>query len=1103
MFRSKRYLQFLRICLLVVSVAFASAFVLSTANAQSAKSPYCPNLPSTNPIDTSTGGLTLSSPPAGISNTGIFGPNVWDILPNAAPDDIHHFLNLLNQESQFSTNRYAVFFFPGLNSYPGNLANATYGSCADPLVAQVGYYEQILGMGMSPAQTLIIGGFNADQILTDQNSGLGVLTQNFWRSQENMQVEAAGGPTNGVIDWGVSQGTSMRKMGIFGDLWLANSQFVGSQQPCAEASGGFTADSAFSGVVNFCSQQQWFTRNSSLNNGFTSYVWNFVFSGVAGSNLPAASFPGGSSGDANTTFVPKTPVSREKPYIYFDYTATLGSSVFVPAVQTNSVDVTWYPGPQPGTSIPMSDFYITKPSDTIENINNQLAAGMNLILTPGIYQLSQPIQVTNPNTVVLGLGFATLVPQQGYPAITVADVDGVSVSGLIIDAGPITSPVLFQVGQADVVNNRHSTNPTSLNDIFFRIGGGTQGSANVSLEVDSGDVILDNIWAWRADHGNAGTYGWTTNPANTGVVVNGSNVTALGLAVEHYQQDQTIWNGENGETIFYQSELPYDVPSESAWQSDGSYVSAHNENENVGFGNGYPSYYVGPGVCNHTAIGLGIYSFFNQGVNIVDDNAIQVPPNSGVSLQDLTTVFLSGSGQITNIVNGQGPTANSGDVSTPQQMTSFTGPGNCTAFSEPVGSTVVPSLVGISSPNPNGWSPSSIMNTIGTSHPDLTVVMSHRGSHALVDGTNSGVPENSLQAIGLAAQQGVEAVEVDVKLTSDGIPILSHDYSWGREWCGLSSFFSISPPTYFNPFTAPGNSSNDALNPSVSNVSLSNTRSFLGNTVLRDNVSVANPLINRGCTGWNNWTGEYPPTLQDVLNYMTKNQIPLVLVLDIKDQTTASAAWQVVANATADYQNNPYYLRVLFKIAGRNFQAASDIQNTFSYGPGAQSAHLFPYFGTADIQPTPKGFGSETAINNWITAAKSNPSDNIVAVEVNLKQPGGILNTTLDLAGQHYLVGDFSPYTEYLDSSNPGVPEYFTNKGYCAPCDTLATYYYDGAPNGQPSDTADDRGSFSWLVQQGVKIITTDNAVGDLKGTDAITYLTGIGQRNTSYYKPQ
>jgi glycerophosphoryl diester phosphodiesterase len=73
------------------------------------------------------------------------------------------------------------------------------------------------------------------------------------------------------------------------------------------------------------------------------------------------------------------------------------------------------------------------------------------------------------------------------------------------------------------------------------------------------------------------------------------------------------------------------------------------------------------------------------------------------------------------------------------------------------------------------------MDAINQPNADLVTLSSHRGLHALVDGSYPRVPENSLQAIGLAAQAGLEMVEVDVKLTSDGVPILSHDTTWGRE----------------------------------------------------------------------------------------------------------------------------------------------------------------------------------------------------------------------------------------------------------------------------------------------------------------------------------
>src|SRR5205823_7129005 len=112
-----------------------------------------------------------------------------------------------------------------------------------------------------------------------------------------------------------------------------------------------------------------------------------------------------------------------------------------------------------------------------------------------------------------------------------------------------------------------ANDPTSLQDVFFRIGGATVGKAATSLVVNSDNVILDDIWAWRADHGTG--FGWAVNTADTGVVVNGDDVTAYGLFVEHYQKYQVIWNGERGRTIMFQNEMPYDVPDQSSWQHDG------------------------------------------------------------------------------------------------------------------------------------------------------------------------------------------------------------------------------------------------------------------------------------------------------------------------------------------------------------------------------------------------------------------------------------------------------------------------------------------------------------------------------------------------------
>ena len=440
----------------------------------------------------------------------------------------------------------------------------------------------------------------------------------------------------------------MRRVNIVGaNLTLQDYCTDGPQY----ASGGFIADSQSSYVING-SQQQFFVRNSNLG-GWSNGVWNQVFAGVVGA--PAQSYP-----NQTYTTLASTPISRERPYLYEDSGGKY--AVFVPAVQRSSTGTTWANGPTAGKSVPLSRFFIATPKTPVEEINLALLLGQNLILTPGVYALKQPIVVEYPDTIVLGLGFATLVPQKGNEAIAVADVGGVEIAGLIIDAGPVNSPVLLRMGfglfglplpRGGFFS--HLNDPSLVSDVFFRIGGATAGKATTSLEIDSSDVIVDDLWAWRADHG-AGA-GWTLNTADHGLIVNGDRVTALGLAVEHYQKEQVLWNGNGGETIFYQSELPYDPPSQSAWMDRGA--------------NGYPSYVVTDLVNTHQAYGFGIYSFFNQGINIVEDNAMTVPKVPGVSVQDTGTVFLNGNGQITHVINGVGGTANSSNGGSLQPVVSY------------------------------------------------------------------------------------------------------------------------------------------------------------------------------------------------------------------------------------------------------------------------------------------------------------------------------------------------------------------------------------------------------------------------------------------------
>jgi hypothetical protein len=348
------------------------------------------------------------------------------------------------------------------------------------------------------------------------------------------------------------------------------------------------------------------------------------------------------------TTLDTSPATKERSFLYID--AAGHYNVFVPALRHNASGTTWAGGPAAGSSIPIEQFFIAKPTDDVQAINNALSRGKNVIFTPGVYNIDKTIKVKRADTIVLGLGLATLEAQNGVVPLTVADVPGVEISGLIIDAGPMNSPLLMQVGnhhdEKDDDHEQHHKNdpndPTVIHDVFFRIGGPHAGKATVGLEVNSDHVILDNTRIWRADHGSG--VGWDTNTADTGLVVNGDDVTAYGLFVEHFQKYEVIWNGDKGKTIFFQNEMPYDPPNQAAWQHHGV--------------NGFAAYKVSDWVKKHEAWGMGSYSFFNVGPDIHASRAFEVPVRPGVKLHDILTVFLNGNGGIDHVVNDTGAAVN-------------------------------------------------------------------------------------------------------------------------------------------------------------------------------------------------------------------------------------------------------------------------------------------------------------------------------------------------------------------------------------------------------------------------------------------------------------
>jgi len=541
--------------------------------------------------------------------TSVFGKNVLVFDDSMDMDKVRTTLQSIHEQqkhSEFGSERYALLFKPG-----------TY-----DLDITVDYYVQALGLGGHPDEVLINGKVQSITT-TDQNK----VTVMFWRGAENFKVVPK---DDEMVYWAVSQAAPYRRMHVVGDINFDKGGW---------ASGGVLANSFIEGRAGLTSGQQWMTRNSSIEK-WEGGNWNRVFIGVEGA--PQDTWP-----NKPTTIVERTPVIREKPYL--TYTEPQGYAVFVPKLERETTGPSWLDKKEAGEFIPIDSFHIAYPDiDDASSINKALGANKHILFTPGIYKLDERLKVTQPNTVLLGLGLPTLIPQQGNVAIVTDDVPGIKLAGLMVDAGPVLSPTLIQIG-LEGTDAQHPENPVSLHDIYCRVGGAVVGQSVSTITINSHYVIGDHFWLWRADHG-VGTE-WMDGQNKHGLIVNGDHVTIYGLFNEHFQGYQTLWKGDYGRTYFYQSEIPYSPPSIERWNDNGK--------------PGYASYKVVDSVQNHQAYGLGIYSFFTGELTIANnvrlENAMEVPDNQGILIKHIST-FAGRHGGINHTLNGIGDSTNSGEL---------------------------------------------------------------------------------------------------------------------------------------------------------------------------------------------------------------------------------------------------------------------------------------------------------------------------------------------------------------------------------------------------------------------------------------------------------
>lgn len=542
-----------------------------------------------------------------------FGENVYIFSPEDDPAEVQQVLDTIwrrQETNQFGDERYALYFLPGEYS--------------EEIDVKVGFYTQAAGLGTYPDDVLL-NRLNCDaRWLGDDNNHN--ATCNFWRGVENLSVKEN-------VMWAVSQATFMRRVHLNGALYLHDNY--------GWCSGGFLANARVELLTDSGTQQQWLSRNCSWKK-WMGQNWNMVFAGIEEGKTPTGTWP-----VFQYTDVPEVEIIREKPFLAYD--EEKGFGVYVPEERTDAVDVDW----APGEWISMKDFYIAKAdTDTAETINAALQSGKHLFLTPGVYELEEPIIADREGTIVLGSGLATLRSMKGQACVEVKGDVKVTLAGILFDAGPEETESLLTVGEDRTGTDGNESGPrteaasgaghTLLADLFFRVGGainyGTDVRCCVNLHQDG--IIGDNFWVWRADHGDG--VGWYKNKAVNGIRVTGDDVTIYALMVEHFQEYQTIWEGEGGKVVFYQCEIPYDVPNQEAWRSHEGTV------------NGYASYKVADNVNSHEAYGLGIY-LYNRDATVELRTAMEVPEaGENIRVYHICTVMITGNPGITHIINEEG-----------------------------------------------------------------------------------------------------------------------------------------------------------------------------------------------------------------------------------------------------------------------------------------------------------------------------------------------------------------------------------------------------------------------------------------------------------------
>ena len=512
-------------------------------------------------------------------------------------DDIYNTMQHKTDSTsgEFSQNRFALMFKPGQYN----------------LSFQMGYYTHVQGLAVNKEGVIFNGTINVPPA-----PPAGYL-DNFDRALYNLTIDPPGEATQ---VFGTSQASPIRRVKCTGNFALAE-RFQDQEQ---FSSGGFMSDCFISGTMDMYSQQQFYVQDSSAKT-FKGGAWNFLLMGVSVVEyFSDVSFP--------------APNVCKKGLRLLTTMDSPGVSQMPMIVQEDG-------GFKVQNRDVLSDrFVFVHPAVSVDNINQSIINGYDIVFCPGIYSYPSSIIISRNNTTLIGTGYATIYVTGSEPGILIKDgIHGTRIAHLLMEAGTNNPPALIQVGETPK-SSGEAANPTILYDIFGRCGPVHAARCEAMIVLNQNNSIVQHAWLWRADHSSLERegLGLVNARSNYGIVVNGNDCSTYGLFSEHHLKECVLWNGDNGNMFFLQCELAYEAAQETGWNYPGLRVTG--------------SHFYGTN--------LGVYSFFatSKGATasfpavtsgiVIDANVV-----STARIDSACTLFLNknaGGGKINNVINATG-----------------------------------------------------------------------------------------------------------------------------------------------------------------------------------------------------------------------------------------------------------------------------------------------------------------------------------------------------------------------------------------------------------------------------------------------------------------